>query len=204
MKQIRTIVAACGFALAFATVTGTGIGRAEADDGMASNSQLKGRYTGTSSGGCLASLAGFDANDRPNEPTKTFSTVVTSESVYTFDGYGRGKAEFSSVSIYVPGPNGFTQQVLLTAGGGNFTYSVGPKNTVTITLTDLVFKNLNGPAAGQNSMVDKFVLDGHFSPYGITLTQTDGAVEMATPPTGAPVPRICGRSSVLLRDHPRY
>jgi len=204
MKHIRTIVAAGGFALAFATVTGIHIGRADADDGIASNGQLKGRYTGTSSGGCLASPAGFDANDRPNDPAKTFSTMVTSESVYTFDGYGRGKAEFDAVSIYVPGPNGFTQQVSLTAGGGNFTYAVGPKNTVTITLTDLVFKNLNGPAAGQNSMVDKFVLEGHFGPHGITVTQTDGAVEMATPPTGASVPRICGRSSVLLRDHSRY
>ena len=94
MKHIRTIVAA---ALAVTTVMGIGAGSAEADDGIASNGQLKGRYTGTSSGGCLASLAGFDANDRPNDPTKTFSTMVTSESVYTFDGYGRGKAEFNSV-----------------------------------------------------------------------------------------------------------
>lgn len=200
MKRTSTIVTACGFAAAM----GIGLVSAGADDGVASNGQLKGRYTGTSSGGCLASPAGFNTNDRPNDPAKTFSTMVTSESVYTFDGYGRGKAEFDAVSIYVPGPNGFTQQVSLTAGGGNFTYAVGPKNTVTITLTDLVFKNLNGPAAGQNSMVDKFVLEGHFTPHGITLTQTGGAVEMATPPAGASVPRICGRSSVLLRDHPRY
>jgi hypothetical protein len=204
MKHARTIAAAGGLALAFVTVTGIGIGRAEADDGIASNAQLKGRYTGTSSGGCLASLAGFDANDQPKDQTKTFSTLVTSESVYTFDGNGRGKAEFDSASIYVPGPNPITPpRVSLTAGGGNFKYAVGPKNTVTITLTDLVFKNLNGAAAGQNSMVDKFVLEGHFPPHGITLTETDGGVEMAISPTGAAVPRTCVRSSVLLRDHLR-
>lgn len=204
MKHIRTIAAASGFALAFVTVTGIGSGRAEVNGGMASNSQLKGRYTGTGSGGCLASPAGFNANDRPNDTTKTFSTMLTSEAVYTFDGYGRGKAETTSASIYVPGPNGTTQQVSLTAGANNFTYAVGPKNTVTIIFTDLVFKNLNGPAAGQDSMIDKFVYEGHFTPDGITLTQGEGAVEMAIPPAGAAVPRICNRSYVLLRDHPRY
>ena len=28
--------------------------------------------------------------------------------------------------------------------------------------------------------------------------------DVAKAPAGASVPRICGRSSVLLRDHPRY
>jgi len=92
----------------WAAASGTGIGSADADDGIASNAQLKGRYTGTSSGGCLASLAGFDANDVPKDQTKTFSTLVTSESEYTFDGNGTGKAEFDTASIYVPGNNPIT------------------------------------------------------------------------------------------------
>jgi hypothetical protein len=203
MTHIRTIAAACGFALTLAAVIGTA-GRAAADEGIASNSQLKGRYTGTSSGGCLVSPAGFNALDRPNDPTKTLSNMIVTEHVYTFDGNGRGKSETNSANINVPGPNGTTQQVSLTSGNNSFTYAVGPKNTVTVTFTDLVFKNLNGPAADQNSMVDKIVYEGHFTPHGITLTQATGAIEIATPPVGAAVSRICGRSSVLLRDHPRY
>jgi hypothetical protein len=183
---------------------GVGVGRAEADNGMASNGQLKGRYVGAGSGGCLVSLAGFDANDRPIDPTKTLSQMVVGDEVYIFDGNGRGKVEYNSVNIYVPGPNGFVQQANLTIGGGSFTYAVGLKNTVTVTVTDLVFKNLNGPAAGQNSMVDKIILEGRFTPHGIALAQADGAVEMATPPGGAPVPRICGRAHVLLRDEPTH
>ena len=93
-------------------------------------------------------------------------------------------------------------QVGLSTGGGNFTYSVGPKNTVTVTLTDPVFKNL--PALQSGSTIDKVVLEGHFGPNGMTLVKTDGAVEILTPFTGSPFPRICERSYVLLSDRPRF
>ena len=193
MRYIWKFVGTGGFVLAVVTVMGTGF--VNADDGIASNSQLKGQYAGTGSGGCLVSVAGFDTNDVPKDLTKTFSQMLTSEVVFTFDGNGRGKADYiTSVTMNVPGPNAFTPRVGLSSGGGNFTYSVGPKNTVSITLTDPVF--------GQNP-IDRFDLEGHFGPQGITLTQTDGTVEIVTPPAGAPIPRICERSYVLLRDHPR-
>lgn len=206
MKQVRTIVAGGGFTLALAIALGTGIGPVAADADIASNSQLRGQYAGTNSGGCLISLSGFDQNNRPLDQTKTYSNMITSDVVFTFDGYGRGKAEFqTSVNVVVPGPNPTPiPQVVLSTGGGNFTYLVGPKNTVTVTLTDPVFTNLNGASAGLSSVIDKVVLEGHFGPNGVTLTKTDGAVEIITPPTGSPFPRICGRSFVLLKGRERF
>jgi hypothetical protein len=206
MKHIPTIVAAGGFALAVATAMCIGVNRAEADADRASNSQLRGQYAGTSSGGCLVSLSGFDQNDRPIDQTRTSSNLVTTEVVFTFDGHGRGNANFiTSVTIVVPGPNTVAvPQVNLSAGGGNFTYAVGPKNTVTVTLTNPVFKNLNGPSAGLSSTIDQVVLEGHFGPNGVTLVKTDGAVEILTNSNGSLVPRICGRSFVLLSDRERF
>lgn len=208
MKPKSTIVAAGSFALALAATIGTNVNSAKADAGVASNSHLKGQYAGTSSGGCLASLSGFDQNNRPKDQTRAYSNVFTTDVVFTFDGYGRGNANFLNVvTIIVPGPNTPSvaiPSVGLSAGGGNFTYAVGPKNTVTVTLTDPVFKSLNGPSAGLSSMIDKVVLEGHFGPNGVTLTKTDGEVEIITPPAGSPFPRICGRSFVLLSDRQRF
>ena len=85
-------------------------------------------------------------------------------------------------------------------------YSVGPKNTVTVTLTEPEFKNL--PALQSGATIDTVVLEGHFGPNGMTLGKTDGAIEVLTPfgssVHGAPFPRICERSFVLLRDQPRF
>jgi hypothetical protein len=204
MKHVYTMITAGGFALA--TAIAANISHADTDAKIASNSQLKGQYAGTSSSGCLISLGGFDQNNRPIDQTRTYSNMGTNDVVFTFDGYGRGKAEFlTSVTVIVPGPNPTPiPSVGLSTGGGNFTYTVGPKNTVTVTLTDPVFKNLDGPSAGLSSVIDKVVLEGHFSPSGVTLTKIDGAVEILTPPTGSPFPRICGRSFVLLSDRPRF
>jgi hypothetical protein len=208
MKRLPRIVTAGGLALAVATAISIDVNGAKADEDRASNSQLSGQYAGTSSGGCLVSLNGFDGNNRPIDQTKAYSNMFTSDVVFTFDGHGRGNANFlTNVNIVVPGPNTPSvaiPNVGLVAGGGNFTYSVGKKNRVTVTLTDPVFKNLNGPSAGLSSTIDEVVLEGHFGPNGVTLTKTDGAVEMITPPTGSPFPRICGRSVVLLSDRQRF
>ena len=134
MKHTPGITAAT--ALALAAAMAINVNCAQADAGIASNSQLKGQYSGTSSGGCLISLSGFDENDRPVDQTRTYSNVFTTDVVFTFDGRGGGNANFlTSVTIVVPGPNTPSvaiPQVGLSAGGGNFTYSVGPKNTVTV------------------------------------------------------------------------
>ena len=89
-----TKVAAGSFALALAAAIGTNVNSAEADAGVASNSHLKGQYAGTSSGGCLTSLSGFDQNNRPIDQTRAYSNVFTTDVVFTFDGYGRGNANF--------------------------------------------------------------------------------------------------------------
>jgi hypothetical protein len=206
MKHVHTIVAGGGFALALATAMGTQISPAEADAKIASNSQLRGQYTGFNTGGCLISLDGFDQNNRPTTQTRAYSTLFSSEVVYTFDGRGRGTADFPTVvNMIVPGPNAppvAQPGVGLSTGGGNFTYSVGPKNTVTVTLTDVVLKNL--PALQSSTVIDRVVLEGHFGPNGMTLVKTDGAIEILTPSAGSPFPRICERSLVLLSDHPRF
>ncbi len=175
MKRLPRIVAAGSLALAVATAMGIDVNSAKADLDRASNSQLNGQYAGTSSGGCLVSLSGFDGNNRPIDQTKASSNIFTSEVVFTFDGHGRGNANFlTNVNIVVPGPNTpsvAVPNVGLVSGAGNFTYSVGKKNTVTVTLTDPVFKNLNGPSAGLSSTIDEIVLEGHFAPDGVTLHQ---------------------------------
>jgi hypothetical protein len=195
-----------GFGLALATAVGIDVKPAEADADIASNSQLKGQYAGTSSGGCLVALSGFDQNNRPIDRTTSYSNLGSNEVVFTFDGSGRGNANFiTSVTIIVPGPNPSpVPSVGLSTGGGNFTYSVGPKHTVPVTLTNPAFKALNGPSAGLTSVIDEVVLEGHFGPYGMTLVQTDGAVETITPPTGSPIPRICERAFVLLSSRERF
>jgi hypothetical protein len=58
-----------------------------------SNSQLKGQYAGINSGGCLVAISGFDQNDRPIDPTKSYSTVVSdvwSIASARLQGEGRG------------------------------------------------------------------------------------------------------------------
>jgi hypothetical protein len=206
MKHVHTIVAAGGVALALATAVATDVSPAETDAKIASNSQLRGQYAGTSLGGCLISLDGFDQNNRPTTQTRTYSNLFSTDVVFTFDGYGRGKADFLTVvNMIVPGPNAPPMAqpgVSLSTGGGNFTYSVGPKNTVTVTLTDPVFKNL--PALLSSSTIDRVVLEGHFGPNGMTLAKTDGAIEILTPSAGSPFPRICERSFVLLNSRERF
>jgi hypothetical protein len=202
-RTLNTMIAAGGFALVLATAMGTHISPAEADANIASNSQLRGQYTGIITGGCLISLDGFDQNNRPTDQTRTYSNLFNADAVFTFDGYGRGTADIPTVtSIIVPGPNAppvAQPGVGLSTGGGNFTYSVGPKNTVTVTLTDPVFKNL--PALQSSTVIDRVVLEGHFGPNGMTLVKTDGAIEILTPSAGSPFPRICERSVILLSDH---
>lgn len=157
-------------------------------------------------GGCLISLDGFDENNRPTNQTRTYSNLFNAEAVFTFDGYGRGTADFPTVTnIIVPGPNAppvAQPGVSLSTGSGNFTYSVGPKNTVTVTLTDPVFKTL--PALQSSTVIDRVVLEGHFGPNGVTLVKSDGAIEILTPSAGSPFPRICERSVILLSDHSRF
>ena len=206
MKHVHTIVAGGGLALALATALGTHISPAEADAKIASNRQLRGQYTGITTGGCLISLDGFDENNRPTDQTRTYSNLFNAEAVFTFDGYGRGTADFPTVTnIIVPGPNAppvAQPGVSLSTGGGNFTYSVGPKNTVTVTLTDPVFKTL--PALQSSTVIDRVVLEGHFGPNGVTLVKLDGAIEILTPSAGSPFPRICERTVILLSDQSRF
>jgi hypothetical protein len=121
MKRLPRIVTAGGLALAVATAISIDVNGAKADEDRASNSQLSGQYAGTSSGGCLVSLSGFDGNNRPVDPTTSYSTLWSSEIVFTFDGHGRGKAESNVVDARVPGPNtSFVPQVSLSTGGGKF------------------------------------------------------------------------------------
>jgi hypothetical protein len=206
MNHTHSMIAAGGFALALATAMGTNISPAEADSDIASNSQLKGQYAGVNSGGCLVALSGFDQNDRPIDPTTSYSNVFSADVVFTFDGHGRRNANFTTnTELRVPGTNaGFVPQLNLSTGGGNFTYSVGPKHTVTVTFTDLTFKVLNGVSAGVTVVIDHVTLEGHLGANGLTLVKTDGAVEILTPSTGSPFPRICERSFVLLSDRERF
>ena len=53
MERRHGTILAVGFALALPIVIGPLINSAAADGEMASNSQLRGQYTGTGTGGCL-------------------------------------------------------------------------------------------------------------------------------------------------------
>jgi hypothetical protein len=106
MRQVHTILTAGCLVLALATAMTIDSNRADADTTIASNGQLRGQYAGTSSGGCLISLSGFDQNNRPIDQTRAYSNQFTTDVVFTFDGYGRGNANFlTTVTIIMPGPN---------------------------------------------------------------------------------------------------
>lgn len=92
----------------------------------------------------------------------------------------------------------------MSTGSGNFSYYVGPKGTVTVTLINPSFKILNGPSAGLISVIDQVVLEGHFGHSGVTLVKTDGAVETVIVSNGFTFPRICERSFVLLSGRQRF
>jgi hypothetical protein len=204
MKHTYTMIAAGGFALAAAI--GTNISPVEADSDIASNSQLKGKYAGINSGACLVALSGFNENDQPIDPTTSFSNVFSADVVFTFDGHGRGNANFTTYTeLRVPGTNAsFVPLQSLSTAEGNFTYSVGPKHTVTVTLTDLTHKIFTGISAGSTAVIDHIALDGHLGTNGLTLVKTDGAAEIVTPSAGSPRQRICERSFVLLSDRERF
>ena len=204
MKHAYTMITAGGFALA--TAIAANISHAEADAKIASNSQLKGQYAWHQVGRLPDIVRRFRRKQSAQGPDENLQQPVHYRCRIHFRWLWQGNANFLTVvTIIVPGPNPTPiPSVGLSTGGGNFTYTVGPKNTVTVTLKDPVFKNLNGPSAGQSSMIDEVVLEGHFGPDGLTLVKTDGAVEILTPPTGSPFPRICGRSFVLLNDRPRF
>jgi hypothetical protein len=199
MKHVHTIVAALGFG--FAIAIGGHVNHAEADGGIASNSQLRGQYAGTESGGCLAATSGFNPNLTPIVATTSYSTLVSADVVFTFDGYGRGTANFTNIDIRVPGPNAFGPQATVSNGlNNNFTYSVGPKNTVTVTFAYLTFNLVGGPSAGFTATIDQLVLDGQFGPNGVTVDENDGAIETVSVSNGVSYSRICGRAFVLLNS----
>jgi len=205
MKHVHTIVAGGGFALALATAMGSQISPVKADSDIASNSQLKGKYAGINSGACLVALSGFNQNDQPIDPTTSFSNVFSADVVFTFDGHGRGNANFTTYTeLRPPGNASFVPLQSLSTAEGNFTYSVGPKHTVTVTLTDLTHKIFTGISAGTTAVIDHIALDGHLGTNGLTLVKTDGAVEIVTPSAGSPRQRICERSFVLLSDRERF
>jgi hypothetical protein len=168
MKRVHTIIAGLGFG--FATAIGGHVNHAEADGGTASNSQLRGQYAGTESGGVWRRRAGSNSNLTPIDSTTSYSTTVSADVVFTFDGYGNGTANFTNIDIRVPGPNAFGPQATLSNGlNNNFTYSVGPKNTVTVTFNDLTFNLVGGPSTGFTATINQVVLDGQFGPNGVTV-----------------------------------
>jgi hypothetical protein len=80
-------------------------------------------------------------------------------------------------------------------------YAVDAAGDVTVTVTNLKGKFFAGPLAGQTSVIDRYVLTGHASSDGatVTLATSTPAVETITFSNGDVVPQIYHRSRVLLK-----
>jgi hypothetical protein len=62
-------------------------------------------------------------------------------------------------------------------------------------------ENFAGPLAGQTLVIDKYVLQGHASRDGetVTLATPEPVVETISLSSGVSLPRICHRAVVLLK-----
>ena len=72
---------------------------------------------------------------------------------------------------------------------------------MTVIATNVNGENFAGPLAGQTLLIDKYVLQGHASRDGetVTLATPEPVVETITLSSGTSLPRICHSAVVLLK-----
>ena len=165
---------------------------------------LLGEYSATGTSSCLSAPGGFNDKFQANVPAGSFRSSTSSEEVWIFNG--AGSVEVTGTGVGTSGvasapSNPSTPGASGTTNSGTRKYTVGPGHVVTVTATNAKGANFAGTRAGQTLVVDKYVLQGHVSRDGatVTLATPAPAVETITLSNGDSFPRICHRSVVLLK-----
>ena len=173
-------------------------------DAATGDALLFGEYSATSTGSCLTAPSGFNDKLQPNMPEVSTVATDTGEEVWIFDG-SRSVA-VTSTSIRTSGVASSPSNPNTASASGTTTwstrkYTVSREHEVTVIATNVNGENFAGPLAGQTLVIDKYVLEGHASRDGetVTLATPEPVVETITLSSGNSVPRICHRAVVLLK-----
>ena len=177
---------------------------ASSADAVTGDALLFGEYSATSTGSCLTAPSGFNDKLQPNMPEVSTVATDTGEEVWIFDG-SRSVA-VTSTSIRTSGVASSPSNPNTASASGTTTwstrkYTVSREHEVTDIATNVNGENFAGPLAGQTLVIDKYVLEGHASRDGetVTLATPEPVVETITLSSGISVPRICHRAVVLLK-----
>jgi hypothetical protein len=177
---------------------------ASSADAVTGDALLFGEYSATSTGSCLTAPSGFNDKLQPNMPEVSTVATDTGEEVWIFDG-SRSVA-VTSTSIRTSGVASSPSNPNTASASGTTTwstrkYTVSREHEVTVIATNVNGENFAGPLAGQTLVIDKYVLEGHASRDGetVTLATPEPVVETITLSSGISVPRICHRAVVLLK-----
>jgi hypothetical protein len=152
--------------------------------------------------------SGFNAKQQPLVNATAFSNSGASEGVVVFNGDGTGTLKATTVVTTVrptPGPTGypsFPASASSNAHSAPFTYVINSDDTFDFQLSGPSTGTfLTGPRTGQTFSVDAGPRMGLISKDGNTLTLATvvPTVETIAYSNGDTWPRICVRSSVLIR-----
>jgi hypothetical protein len=165
---------------------------------------LFGEYSATITGSCLTAPSGFNDKLQPNMPEVSIVATDTGEEVWIFDGSGSVAVtsttiRTSSVASSPSSPN--TANISGSRTWSTRKYTVSREHVVTVIATNVNGENFAGTRAGQTLVIDKYVLHGHASRDGetVTLATPEPAVETISLSNGDVLPRICHRAVVLLK-----
>jgi hypothetical protein len=177
------------------TALSLGLFAASPADAVIGDALLFGEYSATSTGSCLTA---------PNMPEVSIVATDTGEEVWIFDGaesvaVTSTSIRTSSVASSPSNPN--TASASATRTWSTRKYTVSHEHVVTVIATNVNGENFAGPLAGQTLVIDKYVLQGHASRDGetVTLATPEPVVETITLSSGTSLPRICHRAVVLLK-----
>jgi len=181
-----------------------GLFAASPADAVIGDALLFGEYSATSTGSCLTAPSGFNDKLQPNMPEVSIVATDTGEEVWIFDGaesvaVTSTSIRTSSVASSPSNPN--TASASATRTWSTRKYTVSHEHVVTVIATNVNGENFAGPLAGQTLVIDKYVLQGHASRDGetVTLATPEPVVETITLSSGTSLPRICHRAVVLLK-----
>jgi hypothetical protein len=191
----------------------------------ASPKKLKGEYAFTTTLSCLVAPgsapgpgnptpgtalpnSGFNANLQPLVSETAYTTTFATEGVRVFNGDGTGTFTGTSFGLNhrpTPGPTGYPS---FAPGAGTsslsalFKYTVNSDDTFEVEFEGPVTGTiLTGPITGQTFSFGPVPLTGLIGKNGdmLTLASIVPTVETISFSGGAVFPRICHRSSVLVK-----
>ena len=174
-------------------------------DAFTGDALLFGEYNATSTGSCLTAPNGFNDKLQPNMPEVSTVATDTGEEVWIFDGAGSVAVTSTSIrtsSVASSPSNPNTASASGTRTWSTRKYTVSREHVVTVIATNVKGENFAGALAGQTLVIDKYVLQGHASRDGetVTLATPEPVVETITLSNGTSLPRICHPAVVLLKQ----